>query len=324
MKLQKLSTLTTFIVLINVLSAHGMEPNNNDMHPLLSLPLEIQHQIIFPQYTQSTEITRDKMNELKEVVKTFFIFNIVSKDFNQRFKLPWSNLELAKKNEMLEGIIDYMTVLPYARYRTVPLVLIYSGADADAKPKSLRTCLAKAVGEGNESAIAMLLKHGANPYQTDDQYGKPICFCASTVAIAELFLKKIDKDELLSKSSCTGDLLGSRYSLEMMTFWFDYGVNPRKIYSGSDNDCLFHCFVRSLNWYGNTGENIVAKGELLLKRIPDMLNTINGRGETPLDMAIREDSYNSCYIRGAHKCLIALFREHGGKTAKELAAENIQ
>ncbi len=51
MKLQKLCTLTTFIVLINVLSVHGMEPNNNDMHPLLSLPLEIQHQIIFPRYT---------------------------------------------------------------------------------------------------------------------------------------------------------------------------------------------------------------------------------------------------------------------------------
>ena len=39
MKLQKLSILTTFLVLIIALSAHGMEPNNNDMHPLLCLPL---------------------------------------------------------------------------------------------------------------------------------------------------------------------------------------------------------------------------------------------------------------------------------------------
>ena len=52
MKLQKLSTLTTFTVLLNMLNVHGMEPNydaiiaiqqaeeHNRTHPLLCFPLE--------------------------------------------------------------------------------------------------------------------------------------------------------------------------------------------------------------------------------------------------------------------------------------------
>ncbi len=156
---------------------------------------------------------------MKEVVKTFFVFNIVSKYFNQNLKLPWVGLDLAKKNEMLEGIIDYMTVLPYEKYRTVPLALVYSGANADAKPKSLHTCLDTAVGEDDEPAVAMLLKYGANPYQTDDRYGKQICFRASTVPIAKLFLEKIDdKEKVLSNLNCIDGLLASNIHQKLWNF----------------------------------------------------------------------------------------------------------
>lgn len=325
MKLQKVNVVTLFIFLINTLSAHGMEQNSNELHPLLHLPAEIQQQIVFPWYTNDIKITKIKMDELKEVAKTFFVFNILSKDFNQCFKLPWSHLDLAKKNKMLKKVIDYMTVLDYKKYRTVPLALVYSGADADVKPKLWSTCLASAVDEDDELAVAMLLKHNANPYQlTNSRQCERICFHASTVAIAKLFLEKIDnKSELLSNLEYIDGLLSDHYSSEIMEFWFDYGVNPGEIYYAGHN-CLFHVLVDTIYEYGNTIENILAKGELLLKHIPNMVNTINRRGKTPMDEAIIADNSNNCCLPDAHKALIKLLRQHGGKTAQELEEENAQ
>ena len=57
MKLQKLYALIYMsIILISMLSVHGMEQINNDMHPLLCLPLELQQQIVFPWYTDDIKI----------------------------------------------------------------------------------------------------------------------------------------------------------------------------------------------------------------------------------------------------------------------------
>lgn len=324
MKLQNFNIITLSMLFVITLSMHGMEQENNELHPLLHLPIEIQQQIVFPGYTNDIAIHREKMDELREVAKTFFIFNILSKDFNQHFKLPWQNLELAKKNEMLQNVLGRVKWFGYKEYRMVPLVLVYSGADVDIKSKIHDTFLCEAVCKNDETAVTMLLAHGADPYQVDNDNGKPICFYALTVVMAELFLKKFDKDKLLNRYSGFCDLLHPEQSSEIMTVWFDYGVNPRHIYAGSNDDCLWHCLVRSLYWYGNTMQNIRVKSELLLQRIPDMISTINACGETPLDMAIRADRHNNCCLHDAHKELIAFFRKHGAKTAQELEEENKQ
>lgn len=363
MKLQKLYALTTFIVLMRMLSANGMEPNYdaviamqqaeqyNCTHLLLCLPQEIQHQIIFPQYTQSTEITWDKMNELKEVVKTFFIFTSVSKYFNQYFKLPWSDLELAKKNKMLKKSIDHIIMLEYKKYCMVPLALVYSGADADVKPKLWHTCLVRSVDECEESVVVMLLNRHANPNQVDTR-GVPICFRATTFSIINLFLEKIDKDEVLSKSeNVAWHLINSCYSSEIMTFWLDYGVSLRTI--DVYGNCILHELVHSIcrNWNGS--DNLLIKGDLLLKRIPDMINWVNPQGKTPIDLAMSQ--IKNCYtstpsfrkadcrcessrvpesidslgaqkdrFRSMYEDLIVLFRKYGGKTAKELKTESVE
>ncbi len=112
MTLQKFNALTLFIFLISTISMHGMEQTNNDLHPLVSLPPEVQHRIIFPQYTQSINITLSKMNELEEVVRIFFKFKRVCKQFNQCVKFPWSDWTIENKDKMVEKVMDFTFLDP--------------------------------------------------------------------------------------------------------------------------------------------------------------------------------------------------------------------
>ena len=112
MKIQICNALTLFIFLINTMSVHGMEHNNNDLHPLVSLPSEVQHRIIFPLYTQSTKITFSKMNELEEVVRIFFKFKRVCKQFNQCVKFPWSDWTTENKEKMVKKVMDFAFLDP--------------------------------------------------------------------------------------------------------------------------------------------------------------------------------------------------------------------
>ncbi len=174
MKLQKLSILTTFLVLIIALSAHGMEPNydaviaiqqaeeHNRTHPLLCFPLELQHQIAFPCGTTITQVTEDNADELKEQVKAFFTFKKVCKCFNEKLKFPWTDVDLATKNKMMQEVNVLMTQLArkeyskvcnrwdfykhsekvsfgYKKYRAIPLALVCSGADADVTNGTVST-----------------------------------------------------------------------------------------------------------------------------------------------------------------------------------------
>jgi len=322
MTLQKLYTLITFIILIITRSAHAMEQDPHDLHPLLCLPQEIQQQIVFPSYN-AAEIDGWQLGILKEVAQTFFIFNILSKEFHDHFKLPWSDFKREQKNHILKEVIRCMEVgsVNYDKYCMVPLLLIYSGADVDIMPENHSTCLDAAMTEDDERAIAFLLNHNANPYQLYDNE-MPICFYATTNDILNLFLQKVDKNELLSKSEHVAQILLRTWCPPaIMAFWLDYGVNPRVI--DQHGYCILHKLVEYMRAYGGvTIEDILTKGELLLERIPDLINWKNDQGRTPIDLAEWE---RGCTIRVRFAWtdkIIKLLRKYGGKSSRELEAES--
>lgn len=419
MKLQKLYALTTFIVLISTLFVYGMEQNYdaivaiqqakeyNDRHPLLCLPLEVQHQIIFPCGTLITEITEDNADELTAQIKVFFRLKNVCKYFNEKLKLPWIQFDLATKNKMMQEILmliekyshelystknaDELLTYKHAelvssgykRYRVVPLALVYSGACADITiadrddlmkkyyipnifctrnivcehgiPYQYATsCLSKAVHAQDGLAIALLLDHGADPYQLSinehyiavrkknkvcawmfnmcyrsGSWVGPICFRSPTIEIAKLFCEKVDKQKLLSEPDSRDALFELEfdcYTPEVMQFWLDYGIELRILKGRSEiyDFTIGLCIDSRI-----TLDIFLKKAEILLKLAPDMINVKDKRdGMTVLDCIISRCEDNQILNGGfidwttikVSDCekFIAFFREYGAKTAQEL------
>jgi len=326
--------LPTFLSLVITLSAHAMEQDLHDLYPLLCLPLELQQQIAFPCGATITKITIDNVHEVKRQIKAFFSFKRVNTYFNTHLKLSWSDLlTIDQKNKMLQETMWCIESFNHRQAKMIPLALVYSGADADTKFENGLSCFHNAVSKNDESAVAMLLRCGADPYQID-AYGTPICFQSRTLTMINLFLEKIDKPTLLSKShrvseillyNSRRDILYKYYSLEIMQFWFTYGVDPR-CYIDTNLNTILHRFADSMsnNNHLNTFEDYLVKGELLLKCIPDMINYPNNRGLTALDLAVlsRKSGMYSKEFVGCIKQAIALLKKYGGKTAQELEEEN--
>ncbi len=333
MKIQRYNTLTLFIFLINTVFVFGMEQNNyatlaqkaeayNRTHLLLCLPLEIQQQIVFSGYiddacyTDDTKLEKEKMDELSKVIKTFFVCNIICKHFNTKLTLPWAGFELTKKNKMLQKISSHMPVLDYKIYRLVPLALIYSGASADVKSQYWGTSLYKAVYETDESAVAMLLNYKADPYQFAPKSDRLLCFYAKTPEIAQLFLARVDKDALLSKSGCAAwHLAHSYYSLEIMKFWLDYGVCMYEY----NNTNILHQLADCLCEYNTAMDAFIQKGKFLLARIPDKINVKNNEGRTFRDVVEDRIKSGFCNIKvDDYDKIEALFLQYDAKTSKKL------
>ncbi len=380
----KLQICTLFIFLISMVSVYGMEQNNyaelalqakiyNRTHPLLCLPLELQQQLVFPCHTIVMQVTEDNVDELNEQIKTFFACSHVCEYFNKNLKLPWENLKLEKKNELLQCANLLLTKLVYKKYcaagsvclyrdeiapqvykkyRLIPLALVYSGAGADITywtPEiASTTCLSKAVHAKDESAIAMLLAHGADPYQMSfneaelagsvlcNEYqlcyadvNLAICFRASTVTIARLFLEKIEKEKLLNNPKLKHvifELIYGDYPLELIELWINYGINVRSIKKSRKANILHVC--ASLGFNRNESEEdtdkFLKKVELLLTIVPDMVNNKNSIGFTCID--ILEDSHFGSELTDTamvnEEKTIAVFRKYGGKSSRELEEEH--
>ena len=343
----------------------------NCTHPLICLPLEVQQDFIFPCHTNITDVTEDNIDEMNEQIKTFFACSRVCKHFNKKLKLPWADLKLKKKNKLSQDINLLLTKLVhkkhlivkcfydheivsrvYKKYRLIPLALVYSGAGADIiywTPEiASTTCIFKAVHAKDELAVAMLLAHGADPYQMSFNKSKlagsvfcngyqlcyadvnlPICFRASTVAIARLFLEKIEKEKFLNTPKLKHvifELIYGDYPLELIELWINYGINVRSIKDSRKANILHVC--ASLGFNRNESEedtdNFLKKVELLLTVVPDMVNNKDSIGFTCID--ILEDGHFGPELTDTamvnEEKTIALFRKYGGKSSIELEEEH--
>ena len=385
MTLQIGKALTLFICLINTMSMHGMKRNNyallaqeaetyNYTHPLISLPLEVQQQIVFPCDTMVMQVTEDNADELNEQIKTFFRFNSVCKYFNKKLKFPWLNLELVTINKMMQEVNllitklsckecfddDYGTVFRhgrtekisacYKRYCAIALALVCSGAGADITDCSSTTLISKSVHAKDELAVALLLNYNADPYQQsffenqiialmiEEQYHMKgnnkfeisyehenlpaICFRSPTVAIAKLFLEKVDKQKLLSlprSKQIISEFTSDFYPPEVMQLWLDYGIDARHCL---EDNSQFHWLIGEC-YHGYSIDNCLRKLELLLNIIPDIVNMKNSDGRTPIDQAEERMQWSTVTAENYAK-IIALLRQYGGKTAQELEEDAAQ
>lgn len=237
----------------------------------------------------------------------------------------------------------------YNKYCAIALALVSSGADPDIIDSTFSTTLIyKAVHAQDVLAVELLLNYHADPYQEsfdEDQLivmllddptnvsqwwdsvpHYPIFFHVTTEAILALFLKKIDKNIVLSMpysklmiSLCRYN----HYSPEVMQAWLAYGIPANYIWN--DDLCILHICVHE--YYQNPFDfkdtnSFLKKLELLLKVIPNMVNKKNDRGKTPMDIASYDWSDKNEII-DVHEKIIALLRKYGGKTAQELEVENV-
>lgn len=151
------------------------------------------------------------------------------------------------------------------------------------------TFLQKAVFQSDEQAIEILFQHKACPktqcFNTFTFKNEPLLWYVKTPEIARLLVKNnvdihatnTDYPNILWRT------LHVNYSFEMMEFYLEKEVNARQL-RPSDDSCLLH-YASSINPNNNCREMFLKKVELLVKTIPDMINTLNVDGETPLDRA---------------------------------------
>jgi hypothetical protein len=237
----------------------------------------------------------------------------------------------------------------YNKYCAIALALVYSGAGADITDKTVSTTLlSKAVHAQDEPAVALVLNHQADPYQksfdedqlaatilgcnvtfsqighTDMQqlYCNPIFSRATTLPIFELFREKIDKQVALNMPESRWIITEFRYNQyppEIMEAWIAYGFPVRCIWP--DNSCMLHTFLgdyyQSPCSFKDTN-SFLKKIELLLKVIPDMVNTKNDKGITPIDIAYTYQNSPCNVAKDVHEKIITLLRQHGAKSSKEL------
>lgn len=120
-------------------------------------------------------------------------------------------------------------------------------------------------------------------------------------------------------------LLNGHYPLNSLVCYLAHGVDATKrdIYG----DCLLHQLVYK-NCYGkiNNVGDFLKQGELLLHTIPGMVNALNNRGETPVDVAyigLKQAHLMRWGTPEAFTKLSYLYKSHGGKTGQQLLRENM-
>lgn len=152
--------------------------------------------------------------------------------------------------------------------------------------------------------IKTLFEHNANPNICDRITDMPAFFCIKTPEVAELFTNHKKFNIHASTRLCPNILWKKLEKPELVSFYLDRNINIRTLYS--NNQSLLHravCAFYDLS--------II---ELFITKIPDLINSLDNKSRTPLDMAM------SNYYSHKDK-LIALFRKYGAKTFEELAKE---
>jgi hypothetical protein len=102
------------------------------------------------------------------------------------------------------------------------------------------------------------------------------------------------------------------HSTGMLESYLARGADATKL--NNKGFCLLHGLVYE-NAYGRIDNvnDFLKKGEVLINAIPDKLNALNERGETPVDAAL--------VGLGTSKCM--KYGSHGGKTAQELKESHL-
>jgi hypothetical protein len=204
----------------------------------------------------------------------------------------------------------------YTEKRHKILILIYAEADVTIKSITDSSLLLKAIWQNDGDMIDILFNYGENPNRME--YYEPVFFNVGTIDIVNKFIKK--GVNLHAKSEYKPNVLWSFFETTfnkdidgLFKFYCEQNVDPALI--NHKGQCLLHKMTC------NADKNIDLL-EFLLPKIAHLVNTIDDKERTPLDIVDEDMEFWKKHGRfsfDAHVTMIALLEKHGGKRARELS-----
>jgi hypothetical protein len=270
---------------------------------------------------------------LLDNIKYYIQLKMVSKHFRHilTFKAIGTfckEYDCAIKNDAFKQILKLMR-RDIIKIRIPILSLSYSGAKGSMQNEyPTDHFFSNATKNGDQHLVKLLFRHGINP--NAQWLRSPIFFYAKTCKIAKLFIDNgtdIQATSSLGKNVLwtvvtDGCMYGTReYSAELISFYINHGVDARAV-CHKDKSCLLHALVETSRIYIRRSNNLLKKVALVLDAIPDMIDTINADGLTPLDVAeetlkaAKKSEYANAHVI---KKIIALYRRYKARTAQEIA-----
>ena len=298
----------------------------NQKNPLMRLPNNALEQILSYCHTDKT----DTQESLKNNIKNFIQLQATCKGFKNILTYETigkfcKDYDLTVKNTTLKQLISNTDTFN----RFPALILVCAGADANAKDShhpSEKYILEYAIKRNDAELVAALLIHGADPNMKPYYACNPIFFYAQTIEIAPLLT---DNGANIHHENSDGNVLNiitrdSNLPSTLIELYLSYKVSVRHL-DYHHGDCILHSLFydrMKISPYIKNVSNFLKKSELLLDAVPDMINTLDKWGRTPIDTAqgfIRACKHKETIT--ALEQVITLFKERGGKTAQELQEE---
>ena len=297
----------------------------NQLNPLAILPKGIFNNVL--SYCHSPY--QNPIRALEKSIQYFLALKTTCKRFNKllTFKTIGNlckNYTPKTKNNTFKELIEDMHDVHYKIKRLPALILICAGADANIKTRK-GPLLEDAVYKEDKQLTATLLNHHANP-NIHVRGLVPIIFFVKKVKIAQIFIDNnvdLHATDYDSGENVLWQTLQDKYSYKLMKFYLKNNADT-SILNYWNKSCILHALAEeSLLHYGaHDIKRFLKKGELLLNAIPKkMINTVDRREKTPLDIALASlERAKKWDYRApeAFEKLIVMFRKHGGKTAQEL------
>lgn len=244
--------------------------------------------------------------------------SIVCKNFNNSLTPEMigtfcKNYAQADKNSCLDSFN------PCSHFHLFPnLILVCAGADPLIEIKN-------ATYNNDIEALTILLKYKANINERNrslssaffglsrildegSRYRDPYSpfFSVNTVKTAQVLIDhNVDwpESDASNHNILWHTITEAECPVELTELYLKHNINPREL--DISGNCLLH----------NAGTHInVEKIKLLLDVIPDMINTVNNIGHTPLDTF---NSYNFWH-NNKDELVTKLLRDNGGLTTKEI------
>jgi len=283
---------------------------------LLSLPNESLYSI----FAYSVDTTKP----LKDIMKSSLLLSTMCKAFNTPELLitigrACSHYGNAEKNSVMKQLLRKANDINYWNRRNGAFLLTYAGADNNADGRY--SLLSRAIHREDKQMIIALFQNNVSPNQWHQkEYQDPDFFDSSTIEIAQMFINQ--GVDLKMKGYFVPNILWACIthgrSSDLIEFYLNHNADSKKIDIDS-NECILHHLINCDYNYRNI-ENYIHIAALLLKAAPDIINTLNKKGQTVMDITkknMREkkqelNKYNQC------AALVELFEKYGGKTAQQL------
>jgi hypothetical protein len=299
---------------------------NITSNPLVTLPDGMLLRIL----PLCRDLNKTDHKTLKKHCKSLFALHSTCKRFNSL--LTFKEMGNACKdyaaittlNQMNSEIYD----MNYRTMRLIAMILINTNIDTNTENvnPAHKRLLDQAIRHNDIKFTKTLLAHGANPNK--EYIANPIFFNVKTIEVAQLLIDNgldVHASNTLNPNVLWHITSYDEYPSALLTFYLTHKVDAKKI--KASGSCLFHriCYNYSINPidFDNFSEKII----ILLNTIPEMINTKNNKGKTPLDYAQTQLSFTKkyfpSYISSAKK-IIAMLKKYGFKTAQKLKEENEQ